>query len=913
MGTSMGNFDLDRAIKAWRKGLTRNRAFFPEDLDELEGHLRDHIEELTASGLGSKEALEAALRRLGQHRLLEGEFRKVRRGRSKRAASWRSDSAWTLALVGNYLRIATRTLRRHAFFTSLNVAGLAVGLASCLLILLYLQSEFSYDRFHEDGDRIHRLNWDFAWDGREGIGSGTPPPLAAALLDEIPGIEAVTRLYSIGDVVVRRADRFFTEGGIVAVDSSFLRLFTFPLLRGNAENALSAPGSIILTESAARKYFGEEDPIGQPLRVGEDGVVFGRPYSSDFTVTGVAQDVPEGSHIQFDMLTSMDSHPQVEQFDWSWIWMQVTTYARVAPRADLVAMEEQITDLVARRAPPAFTQVGFSFDELLEAGGRWDFRFQPIQDVYLGSADIGNRVGPTGSIRNLKIFGVVALFVLLIACINAMNLSTARSSRRANEVGVRKALGSARSGLMAQFLTESILFSFIATVLAVALAWMLLGPFNQIAGKSLSLSVLLTPTGLGILLSAVFGVGLLSGVYPGLYLSAFRPVEVLKGRGPSGKGGRRFRSVLVVVQFTISIELIACTLLVRGQMDFFRDMDLGFERQGVMVLSNHDHRLGNSADAFVDALMEQGLVESASISSGVPTTFSFEDYYKVDGRGDEQFEMASYLVDDHFVDTYGLEVMEGQAFQPASPVNRRSVILNQVAVSQFGLVDPVGKRITYPGVGDFTVIGIVRDFNFRSLDQPIRPFGLIHESSEAYQIPNSSISVRVPVDRLQESIAAVRAEWERFAPDQPFEYTFMDQNLEAQYAEQRRLESLFLIFAALAILVACLGLLGLAAFVVERRTKEIGIRKSLGATDTSLVQLLIRDFTKWVLLANLLAWPIAWMWVQDWLEDFAFQTEVSLWPFLVAGLAALAIAVLTVGLQAARAARADPVTALRYD
>ena len=593
--------------------------------------------------------------------------------------------------------------------------------------------------------------------------------------------------------------------------------------------------------------------------------------------------------------------------------MQVVTYAVVDPSADTDAMEAQITEMVSRLAPAAFNRVGFSYDELIAAGGRWDFLFQPVTDVYLGSATIGNPIGPTGSKSNLQIFGIIAIFVLLIACINAMNLSTARSSRRATEVGVRKALGSARGGLMAQFLVESLLFSALAMVVAIGLTLALMGPFNQVAGKALSPSTLATPGFVGFAIGLSLFVGLLAGIYPSLYLSAFRPIEVLKGRVTAGRRGQRFRNALVVTQFAISIALITSTLLVRGQMAYFGDRDLGFEDEGVMVISNHDHRLGTQSRAFADALRSQGDVLEVSVTTGVPTTFSFEDYYKVEGRGDEQFEMASFLVDDRFVSTLGMEMVSGQAFPPGSPANSRSVILNQVAVSQFGLADPIGKAITYPGVGDFTVIGVVQDFNFRSLQEPIRPFGLMHQSSDAYSIPNSSIAVRIRADRLSETIAAVGATWEQFAPDQPFEYEFLDEIMLAQYENELRLQTLLLIFSTLAIIVACLGLLGLAAFVAERRTKEIGIRKSLGATEGSLMTLLVRDFTKWVLLANLVAWPLAWLWVKDWLKDYAYQSDVSLWPFLIAGGAALVIAVATVGYQAARTARADPVKALRYD
>lgn len=816
-------------------------------------------------------------------------------------------------MLRNYLTIAVRTLYRHPFYAGLNIFGLAIGLASCLLILLYVTDELSYDRFHERAGDIYRLNWDYNWNETEGVGAGTPPPLAAALVNEIPEVEAVTRIYPVSDMVVRYEDTFFNETQIFGVDSTFFDFFSFTLLEGNPATALSEPGSVILTEETARKYFGQTPALGQVIQIGEDQTFAGRPYSSAFKVTGIVADPPLPSHFDFDMLTSMSSHPQVAYFDWSWVWMQVATYAIVDDGASLNDLEAKITELVAKRAPPAFERVGFSYDALIRGGGRWNFVFQPLTDLYLGSQNIGNRVGPVGSRTNLYIFSVVALFILLIACINFMNLSTARATNRAREVGVRKVLGSVRRNLMGQFMTEAMLQSVLAMLIAVGLAAALLVPFRHLAAKPLDVTLLQTAWLPAALVALTLIVGFLAGSYPSLYLSAFRPIEVLKGGFVSGRRGQRFRNGLVVLQFAVSIALISSTLLVQSQMRFFRQADLGFDKENVLVISNENDRLNNQATSFKEILKRRPQIVNAALTTGVPPVYGFQDYYKVEGQADEQYDLISYMVDDDFAATLGLEIVEGQGFSEDFPSSADGVILNQSAVRRFGWDNPLGKTILYPSAGEYKVIGVMKDFNFMSLHQPILPFALFHEASASYQIPNSYVVVRLRPGDVQNTLAMIEEEWTALAPGEPFEFSFLDETLNAQYAAEQRLETLFLIFAGLAILIACLGLLGLAAFTAEKRTKEIGVRKTLGASVPSVLVLLLKDFTKWVLLANLIAWPAAWWGMTTWLQSFAYRVEIS-WPiFLTAGLAALGIALLTVSYQAMKAALANPVESLRYE
>ena len=814
-------------------------------------------------------------------------------------------------MLRNYLTIAVRGLHRHPIFAGLNIIGLAVGLASCLLILLYVTDELNYDQFHDRADDIYRLNWDFNWNDNEGIGAGTPPPLAATMLNNLPEVEATTRVYPVADMVVRYEDTFFNETRIFGVDPNFFEFFSFTLLQGDPETALSEPGSVLLTEETARKYFGDAPALGKIIRIGEDQTNFAGTYSSTFRVTGILAQPPHNTHFEFDIITSMASHPFVAFFDWSWVWMQVATYAIVDEGASLETLEAKMVDLVATHAPASFNRIGFSYEDLINEGGRWNFVFQPMTDIHLGSANIGNRLGTLGNSTDLYIFSVVALFLLLIACINFMNLATARSAGRAKEVGVRKVLGSVRSNLMGQFMTEALLQSFLAMLIAVGLAAALLVPFGQMAGKPLSL---LRPVWLpAALIALTVLVGLLAGSYPSLYLSAFRPIEALKGRIVSGRRGRRFRNGLVVVQFAISIALIACTLLVQSQMRYFRQADVGFDKEGVLVISNQNNRLKNQAESFKEILKNRPQIINAALTTGVPPDYGFQDYYKVEGRSDEQFDLISYMVDDDFEATLGLEIVQGQGFSKDFPSSVDGVILNEVAVQRIGWDDPIGKTITYPSAGTYTVIGVMKDFNFLSLRQPIVPFALFHRASESYQIPNAYVVVRLRQDDLASTLATIESEWKALAPDAPFEYTFLDDNLQAQYQAEQRLELLFLVFAGLAILVACLGLWGLAAYTAERRTKEIGVRKTLGATVPNVLVLLVKGFTKWVLLANLIAWPVAWLAMNQWLQGFAYRVEISWWIFLIAGLTALGVALLTVSFQAVKAAMANPIDALRYE
>lgn len=816
-------------------------------------------------------------------------------------------------MLVNYIRTAIRNLLKHKLYSFINVAGLATGLACTVLIFLWAHDELSYDTYHKNAASIYRLNWDYNWKENEGIGSGTPPPLAAALKREIPQVEDATRIHVIPTMVVRFGDKAFNEDRIFGADPNVFDFFTVQMLDGNAETALLNPNSVVLTESIAQKYFGEQPAIGRIITIGKKQTQFRKQYDNVFEVTGVIKDPPHNSHFQFDMLTSMASHPAVLFFDWSWIWMQVTTYARLAPDVPAEVVQAKIPALVEKYAPAAFERLGFSYEKIISGGGRWDFVLQQMTDIYLGSAQSGNRLGPLGNRVHVYMFSVIAAFVLLLACINFMNLATARSSQRAREIGIRKTLGSQKPLLVGQFLVESILCSFLALPLALFMVEAFISSFNQLSGKTLTFNVL-DPWWLSAALVAltVF-VGLIAGSYPGFYLSSLQPVLVLKGKKSAGRKGRLLRNVLVVFQFAITIGLIVSTFLVRQQMKFLERVDLGFNKEGIVIISNENHLLGTQAQAFRESLKGHAGIVNASVSTGVPPHTWFDDYYRVEGKGDEQFILGSYLTDEDFCATLGIGISEGRGFSKDFSGEDRSVILNETAVRKLGLDDPVGKHITYYGQGIYTVIGVMKDFNLMSLHLPIRPFALFHHSSKAYQTSDSYVVVRISGLDVDNTLRLLATKWRRFAANAPFKYEFMDQSFKAQYAAEQRLGRVFTVFTILTIFIACMGLLGLAAFSAEQRTREIGVRKVLGASAPRLVLMLSTEFTKWVLWANLIAWPIAYFAMQSWLENFAYRISIT-WPvFVISGIVAFAVALVTVGVQVIRATLTNPVESLRYE
>lgn len=799
-------------------------------------------------------------------------------------------------MLKNYIKIAFRNLLKHKAYSLINVLGLATGIAACLLIMIYVLDELRYDLYHDGADRIYRATLAARINGKDLHVTNTCAPLSEALMREFPEVEASTRFYQAGNFSVRYGDRIFNEDKFFHTDATVFKVFTVPLLKGNQENALKEPNSVIISERMAEKYFGSEDPMGK---------VFNTDGRVDYKITGVFRNVPSQSHIHYDFLASFNSRD--ESRDDQWLSNNNWTYVKLKDRLSFESFQSKMQTLVEKYAGPQLKKiVGISMQEWFEKGGAYNYVFQPLTDIHLHS-DLGGEVEPNGNIIYVYIFSVIAFFILLIACINFMNLATARSANRAKEVGVRKALGSMKNQLVYMFLTESTLISLFSMAIAVGLSELFLPAFNDLSGKTLEINLLTNPLVLAGLLTFAVLVGLLAGSYPAFYLSAFDPIMVLKGKLAGGAKGRILRSILVVGQFSVSVALIIGTLVIRNQMDYVQNKKLGFDKEHILIVEN-TWLLREQRQSFKQALLTVDGVECATMANGVPGQDIGNTAFYIDGKKDDPSLLWTQRSDYDFIKTLKMELADGRDFSNKFSTDSSSVILNEAAVKILGLTDPVGKFIyRFSEDKPLKVIGVVKDFNFQSLHQEIRPLVILPEGRGAIA------AIRLKQGSVSEFIASIEKIWNQFQPGQPFIYSFLDEEFDALYRAEQRVSKIVGIFAVLAILVACLGLLGLAAYTAEQRTKEIGIRKVLGASVGGIVMLLSKEFLKWVLISNVIAWPLAYYFMNSWLANFAYRIDLSLTVFLVAGISAILIALLTVSLQAVKAATANPVEALKYE
>ena len=826
-------------------------------------------------------------------------------------------------MIKNYLKLTWRNLVQNKVSSAINIGGLAIGLACVILIGIYVKDEVNYDRFFADAGRIYRVNTHEKLGSDEFTAGNTPPPAGKALLDQFPEVESYTRLYNPGNQVVHYMsdghNNAITERHLLAVDSNFLRFFEYPLQEGDRASCLDKPNSIVLTQIAARRYFGDQSALGKTL-------VFDQ-YKAPFVVTAVLRDLPTQSSLQFDILLPTQAMPAVKRFSWSWVWLQMGTYVKLRSGlpntpAALRRIEAGIPAMVRVQAASAFSRVGQPIEEFLKKGNRYDLRLQPLTAVHLYSADIGNPFFPQGDVKYVYIFSAIALFIILLACVNFMNLATAQSARRAREVGIRKVLGSERRQLIGQFLGEAFAFTVIAAVVAVGLASIALPAFNSLSGKSLNLAAFFDISGIAGLLVLVLLTAALAGSYPAIYLTSFSPAAMMKGSlgGKNPAGGFFTRNALVVFQFTVSMVLINCTVIVYKQLLFEQSKDLGFDKGNVLVISGAK-RLGNNEEAFRQELLRLPGVSGATISTGLPAmNGSFQDTYipqeagNSPTAGDRREDLISFIVDDEFLPTMKMEMAGGRNFSRTYS-DSASVILNESAAKLMGWKDPIGKHIVYPGGNDtrFTVIGMVKDFHFESLHTPIGPFVLFYPTSKTYNTGVSYIAVRLRAGDPAKTIASVQRLWKRFEPENPFDYSFLDAEYDSLYKTDVTIGKVFGVFTLLSLAVACLGLLGLALYTAERRTKEIGIRKVLGASVQHVAGMLSKEFLKLVGLAALIAIPIAWYAMYKWLQDFAYPTTLDWWIFALTAAITTTIALATISFQSIKAGLANPVNSLRSE
>ncbi|MFC2125650.1 ABC transporter permease [Bacteroidota bacterium] len=808
-------------------------------------------------------------------------------------------------MIKSFIKVTIRNIIRHRAFSFINIMGLTIGLATSLLIFMYVYDDISYDSFHENGDDIYRVCLKARLSDQGFETPYTSPPVGDGLSRELPEIASFCRIATWDNVPVRYEEDIYTEKEMLLADSNFFQFFSFETIHGDPATMLKGPNQIVLTESTARKYFGWEGegdyrPLGKIMNIGTGQDVY--------TVSGIIKDAPHNSHIGYDIIVSMESWKESQMPVWANNCL--INYISLHSQADWQVVESKFGDVVRKYFGPIVQQaMGITIDQFYENGGEYELFLQPMQDIYLYS-DLENDVSKGGNILYIYILVSIALFIVLIACINFMNLSTARFAERAKEVGVRKTLGAVREKLVAQFIGESVVLSMIGMVLALALVSGALSQFNLLSGKELTIGMLRTPyfiLGIGLLIIIS---GVLAGSYPALYLTAFKPTDVLRGKVKAGLKSGGIRNGLVIFQFTISIAMIISTVFIYKQLTYLQNKELGFDKENVVILNNADG-LGLNKNAFIDALKRQSEISGISVSSHVPPDVNYSDLYKPVNGSEKEVGMTYYFADPDHLKTLGFKMVQGRFFSYDFPSDSSAVVINEAAARLIGWDDPLGQKInTVIGTSSEDareIIGVVKDFHFQSLHDEINPLVIFPGSD------GDKISIRLIGGNVFNELKMIEEKWKAMAENAPFEFSFIDQEFDAKFRAEQRLGKIFLLFTTFAILVAALGLFGLATFTAEQRAKEIGVRKAMGASVFSIIRMLSTEYTKLVLISFIIAVPVTWFVISSWLENFAFKTSMSSVVFIIGGLIALFIAWVTVGYRCYRAATKNPVNSLRYE
>jgi putative ABC transport system permease protein len=808
-------------------------------------------------------------------------------------------------MLKNYIKVAYRQVKKYKAYTYINVLGLAIGITCCLLILLYVSDEISYDNFFNNAGRIYRINSDLKYGGTELYLPVTSDMMGPILKKDYPQVEEYTRVYSYdSDKFIKKGDEFINENGAIYADSTFFRIFNFAVISGNLSKAFAEPNTVVLTETIAKKYFGNSNVAGKYFVTNERD-------NPNYKITAVIKDLPSNTHFNFKMIFPMlNLH-----YNWgSYVSLNHHTYLLLRKGTDYKELEKKLDDYNNKYVFPYvkdFMQIE-SREAFEKAGNSISNSLTPLTDIHLRSTR-AQEMTPSGNIEYVYIFSAVAVFILLIACINFMNLTTARYSNRARETGIRKVLGTTRNSLILQFLTESVFLSFIAVIIALAAVYHLIPWFNEISGKTLLKSSLFSPSILGVVILLPVITGILAGLYPALFLSRFMPHEILKGNSASGKRKGNFRNILVIFQFASSVILITGTVIIYSQINFIKNKNLGYQKDQVLII-NDTYNLGSSTEAFKDEMLKVAGVLNATVSGflPVPSNRSFNGVFKDASMGSESgTTMQTWSVDYEYINTLGIRMKEGRYFSKEYATDSSSVILNESAAKQFGYANPLGETIYTMRQRDkllpYKVIGVVKNFHYESMHNDIGPLCMFLDSD------NGLMSFKIKAANVSGIINAAERNWKTLAGGMPFSWRFLDDSFSELYRADERIGQLSLIFSVLAIIIACLGLFGLANYFAEQRTKEIGVRKVLGASATSIFSLLSFDFLKWVIIANIIALPAAYFIMQKWLEDFAYRIELSWTFFAAAGIVTLIIALATVSIQTIRSANANPVKSLKYE
>jgi putative ABC transport system permease protein len=804
----------------------------------------------------------------------------------------------------NYLKIALRNLWKNKAFSFINITGLAAGLAVCLLITLYVFDELNYDTYNKNADRIYRLDADLFFNGTTFTSATSPRPLPLTLVKDYPQIEQMARISFEYDLLVKKDNQNIQEHHAVFADSTFFKVFTAPMIAGDPLTALNDPNSVVIDETTALKFFNSTDVVGKTLYIDN---------SDNCKITGVIKDFPRQSHFHFRFIRPLGK--RLAGGDDDWLTNGIHSYILVRPGVTKAfiqsKVDETINNYLSKQLEGVFHA---SLRDLQDKGNYFRYHLMPLTAIHLHSEKTFE-FEANGNINYVYIFSVIATFILLIACVNFMNLSTARSANRAREVGVRKVAGSTKGNLIIQFLAESVLMSYFSLLLALLLSYMLLPLFNQIAGKQMHVATLLSSWLTPALILLVFVVGCVAGSYPAFYLSSFQPVQVLKGKIASGFKSSWLRSSLVVFQFSISIVLIIGTVVIYNQLDYIKSRKIGYNREQVLVLHNTNN-LGIQARAFKEALLILPGVEKAAISSDLPTAgpgnLNQRGWFRdatLDAKKVAVF--TSIIVDENYIPALGMQIEKGRNFSPDYKTDSTGIILNETAAKMLGLKEPLTAQLYRPTENyrstAFHVIGIVKDFNFSTMHEKVGP--LVMELGNY----GRNMAIRINTKNMPSLINQIKNKWNSMAPGVPFSYTFMDNDFNNLYHAEQQTGKLFITFAAFAIFIACLGLFGLVTYAAEQRTKEIGIRKVLGAGVGRIVAMLSKEFVRLVLFASLIGFPLAWWAMDQWLQSFAYRINISWWVFLIAGCTIMIIALVTISLQTIKAAIANPVKSLRAE
>ncbi|MFH0841915.1 MAG: FtsX-like permease family protein [Bacteroidota bacterium] len=806
-------------------------------------------------------------------------------------------------MFNNLFKYTIRSFKRQRSYIIINILGLAIGIACSLLIALYVINEAGYDKFNLKKDNIFRIVLNGKIGGQEIIGAYTCAPIGPTMAREFPEVETFVRMQNWGPMVVEYKDQTFTDDDIVAADSTFFDFFSIPLIKGDPDNQLNTPHEAVITESMAKKIFGEEDPIDKTLKLGDDTV--------EYVITGLMADVPEKSHFDAHVLVSFITMPVANST--FWLSNSFSTYLLLKPNTSSVTVSEKIPPMLEKYVGPELQKLmGISIDDFYNQGNEYSYFLQKLTDIHLDPS-ISQEFKPAADPKYLYIFGSIAILIVLIAAINFMNLATAQATRRAKEVGVKKVGGSTRGMLISQFLSESFLLAFTALLLALIIIWITLPYFNNLLGTQLKVNLLAKwYTIPGLLLFTVF-VAFLSGTYPAFFLSSFNPVEVLKGnvKGNSRNGG--IRRVLVVFQFAVSILLITATAVMYRQIFFMLNKDVGFNKEQILVI-NRAQSLESRVEAFKNSVREIPGVVNITSSTSIPGRINNNNGYGLEGRKDESFLMVSGWVDYDFIDTYQMKLADGRNFDKSFTTDRDACIINESAAKEFGISDISKTRFMLPSeTGQFRylqVIGIVKNFNFESLRNPIKPHIFLCKGDENLW---GYITVKLSAQNYQGTITEIESRWKEFTSNDPMQYYFLDEDFEQMYKQEKQNAQLAVIFSILAIFIAALGLFGLTSFTVEQRTKEIGVRKAMGSSVTGIYFVISREIIVLVTVSALISWPLVYFIAKRWLENFYYRIDPGALSFLIGLIIALGIALATISYRILKAASINPAQSLKYE